>query len=347
MNKDFLIYHTGYSEDSLKIIVEDILKYKPKDIFYFTIGEWDLPQTISDDDYRLLENACVEYDVQFYVLLGGMDHSYYISHRYPKRNFNILRWPTYCLHDVYYTLKHFNYGDIESLSADINFNYIYDLYNNIPHYHRCMLMDELQRYDLLKDGIVTWNQIDNDYSKYDFKYWKQELIILDDDFMVNNKRNEYTKNLLKNSGFCSIIPESTTNHIDYTEKTFRTIMLEKPYIGLGKAKHNKWFTKLGFELYDEIFDYSLDHSPVLERRVESIVDSIKRLKDRDIRELYNLVQPKIKRNKKRAMNLIQKDEFMPSKLGDLYLKYKDIFEDSVDGTNIPKYFMDVLNKNIQ
>jgi hypothetical protein len=124
-------------------------------------------------------------------------------------------------------------------------------------------------------------------------------------------------------------------------------MLEKPYIGLGKAKHNKWFTKLGFELYDEIFDYSLDHSPVLERRVESIVDSIKRLKDRDMRELYNLVQPKIKRNKKRAMNLIQKDEFMPGKLGDLYLKYKDIFEDSVDGTNIPKYFMDVLNKNIQ
>jgi hypothetical protein len=345
MNKDFLIYHTAYGKDSLKVIVEDILKYKPKDIFYFTIGEWDLPQTIPDDDFKLLEKTCIENNVQFYVLLGGMEHAYYVSHRYPKQNFNILRWPTYCLHDVYYSLTHHNYDHIETLNAGTNFEYLYDLYNNIPHYHRCVLIDEFAKYDLIKDGIISWNQIDPKYSNYEFKHWEPKLVILDDDFMLDDKRNEYTKNLLKNSGFCSIVTESTTNHIDYTEKTYRTIMLEKPYIGLGKAKHNKWFTKLGFELYDEIFDYSLDHSPVLERRVESIVNSVKRLRDKDIHELYNLVQPKIKRNKKRAMDLIKKDEFIPRKLVEFYNNHIDVFHDAVDGINIPQYFIDVINKN--
>lgn len=347
MIKDLLIYHTNYGEKSLKIIVDDILKYKPKDVFYFTIGEWDLPQAIPDDDFKELEKVCVEYNVQFYVLLGGMEHSYYISHRYPKNNFNILRWPTYCLHDVYFALVHHDYNDIETLRTEVDFNYLFDLYNNIPHHHRCLLMDELEHYDLLKDGIVTWNQINDTYSNYDFKYWKQKLIVLDDDFLLDGKRNEYTKNLLKHSAFCTIIPESTVNHIDYTEKTYRTIMLEKPYIGLGKAKHNKWFTKLGFELYDEIFDYSLDHSPVLERRVESIVDSIKRLRGKNLQELHELVQPKIKRNKKRALDLIERDEFIPRKLIELYNNYSDIFNDAVGDNNIPKYLIDIINKNQQ
>lgn len=344
MNKDFLIYHTGYGEESLKIIINDIKEYKPKDVFYFTIGEWDLPQTIPDDDFKELEKVCVEYGTQFYALLGGMDHSYFIGHRYPKENFNILRWPTYCLHDVVNSLR-VKTNDILNFNANINFNYLFDSYNNIPHYHRCVLMDQLAKYDFIKDGIISWNQIDQKYSEYEFKYWEQKHMILDNDFIKDGVRNEYTENLLNNNGFFSIITESTTKHIDYTEKTFRTILLEKPYIALGKAKHNKTFMKLGFELYDEIFDYSLDHSPVLERRVDLIIENIRILKRKNLQELYELIKPKLKRNKQRALDLVEKDEFIPKKIIELYEKYTDVFHSHVDGTNIPKYFIDTINKN--
>jgi hypothetical protein len=58
-----------------------------------------------------------------------------------------------------------------------------------------------------------------------------------------------------------------------TEKTFKPIVLRKPFLLLSARNSHIFLKKIGYELYDEMFDYSFDDKSFLER-FDSIINQI-------------------------------------------------------------------------
>jgi hypothetical protein len=338
-NQNILICNGDKGNDLADYFLDQILRHGVKKIFYFTAGEWEMAQGITELDFDMLENILVRNNAHMYVLLGGEDHPNHLTYRYPKNNFTIFRFPTYCLHEVHYQSLA-NYGD--NFKPLINFNYLFDLYNHVPHFHRCLLIDELCKNKLLEKGIYTWNKIDKKYSKYDFECWQEKLKVIDNEFISTPARNQYTDTLLLNQGAISIIAESTTEHMDYTEKTFRAIYFEKPFYIYGKVGQNKNIKKYGFEIFEELFEYETENKGYLKRRCRGLVDNLKNLSTKNILDLYEMIEWKLKYNKKRYMEIIEQDQYLPKGLISLYTQHKNEF---INSPILPYYFIEVLEKN--
>lgn len=83
-----------------------------------------------------------------------------------------------------------------------------------------------------------------------------------------------------------------------TEKTFKPIALKKPFLLLSAKNSHKFLQKEGYELYDELFDYSFDSKPYKER-FNSIIEQAKeilKIPTKDFSKLCKSVSEKINYN---------------------------------------------------
>ena len=61
--------------------------------------------------------------------------------------------------------------------------------------------------------------------------------------------------------------------ISITEKTWKPVVIKKPFLVMGARNYHTWLKRMGYELYGELFDYSFD-SKLFYGRFESIVKQI-------------------------------------------------------------------------
>jgi hypothetical protein len=352
----FLDANIHNNDRSLQPIIEIIEKKKPKVIFFNYPTEcsieW-LVNWVGDDDLNIngifnrdffkLEKLLDDIDAKFYLILGGQNvslHKNYHDGNTPLKRFKILYWPTYLITHTWVGLQNsfILHNDLkdkfktpEQLSIDKKFDYLYINLNNKSRYHRCLMMDKLCENNLMKLGLNSWNLLSTDgmgsitdldvvYESFDFKCWEEKKINIDDYRIDKDIVDEYTKKLLQPNALISLVTETfhRTNFI--TEKTFRPILLEQPFIVLGGKNQNKELINLGFELYDEIFDYTFDSEDSLEKRAQGIIDNFLKIKDENYYEVYEQLLPKIKRNKKRIIQLYNNDTFNP------YLNFFNFWE---------------------
>lgn len=305
--------------------------------------------------YDLLEKN----NIQFYLILGcernEMFEYFYVN---KSPNFNIVYWNTSLIWLPYNQLQNFiiNYKlntDIENLSIEKKFDNLYINYNNKSRYHRCMLMDSLAENDLLKHGLNSWNQlteIDSVMSSgsYNFKHWKEEKISIDGfEYCVND---EYRPSLLQMNCFVSVVTETSDEILFVTEKTYRQILIEQPFICLGAQNQNMILKKYGFELYDEIFDYEFDTKPNIKDRVQGIIDNLNKIKDLDYYELFDKIKEKVRRNKLNAIKIYNEGLYFSEDLKKIIYENKKNFENNKwenFSQNVINSFMTVLsNKRI-
>ena len=133
--------------------------------------------------------------------------------------------------------------------------------------------------------------------------------------------DEFSPLLLQPNALIELVSETSKEVAFITEKTFRPIFLEQPFICLGAMNQNLNLLKYGFELYDEIFDYSFDSKPDIKDRIDGIIENLNKIKGQNYYEIYKLLEPKIKRNKERIFSLLENDPFNP--YINLYQKYID------------------------
>ena len=297
--------------------------------------KFSLPQ-----DFLDLEKVLVENNINFYLILGAdkpeiFKYLYDLSTK--VKNFEILFYPTYLIFHTYVGVRnmlllHTKFKDVRGLEIEKKFDYLYINYNNKPRLHRCMLVDELFRTKLNEFGRISWNQLttvrpDNlsdllGIYTYEFKCWKEEYINIDS-YRDSEKihTDEFSPLLIQPNALIELVSETSKEVAFITEKTFRPILLEQPFICLGAPNQNLDLLKYGFELYDEIFDYSFDSKPDIKDRIDGIIENLNKIKDKDYYQLYNLLEPKIKRNKERMFSLLENDPFNP--YINLYQKYID------------------------
>jgi len=94
-----------------------------------------------------------------------------------------------------------------------------------------------------------------------------------------------------------------------TEKTWRPIMLETPFIVQGPQWYLHRLRDMGFQTFDRWWDegYSEDPANYQNTEIKKVIDSIGKLSVEQLKNVYNEMQPTLKHNKKRFMELTSKD----------------------------------------
>ena len=293
--------------------------------------------------YEEFENLLIDNDLKLIYIYGG----FVPPIRFTIKNIEFHNWPTFLLHLSHNDMIQ-KYGKpINQLNVNTNFNNLFICFNNVPKPHRAMMIDYLCKYNLLNKGIFSWNQLTNTHQTFEFKYWEEKITIIDDAHgtYTNHYGNVYTNDLLNYKSLFNLVGE-TFSHFDtpfITEKTFKCLLLGQPFVCYGTINQNTFLEKLGFKLYDEIFDYSFDSEFKIENRIEGIVKCLIEIVEKDYNEIYLQIKDKVEYNKKRALEIIDNDLFIPNKLIELYKTDK---EKILSIERIPNFFDEIVKNRL-
>lgn len=230
--------------------------------------------------------------------------------------------------------------------SDISYKFI--CLNYKPHNHRCMIVDLLAKYDLLRDNAVSWNQKYDHASKdnevvplgYDFKYWTPRPLKLSEN-MEKHWFDQFEFPLEYSNSFCQLVTETSMTMPVVTEKTCMSLFHMKPFLVAGCKGYHKVLERLGFKLYTEIFDYQFDSINDHETRYEALVNNLVRINFLSYNELRNIQEKlysKLLYNKQIALDLATNKDKQPSILNRVYeesknqttihdLEFNQIYED--------------------
>lgn len=224
---------------------------------------------------------------------------------------DVIVWPTFWILRSHNCLIHDNkfYSDLKA--GTHNFKNPFLTFNGRTRSHRTMWIDELANCKLINDGVVTYHQHPNAELKENWKYHTGEVLTTTDEFVNNFSSYEFNKNFLES--FLHIPTETSVDTFLLSEKTAIPILCGLPTLTLGSRYYHKELKELGFKLYDEIFDYSFDSEPDLEKRIQKLMLNVKMVVDNKDRldELYNKIKDKLEYNRNLALSMTVTDSYTP------------------------------------
>ena len=294
------VYLSQLDEPTLDKFIEIINTEKPNTIVLLCETEWHSRELTVELAELLNKN-----NVKLIVTFGSYPSSYYNQQAQHFNNIEIVHWHTYWL----------NWSMMCSSQLDFNqtytdFKYPYICLNNKNWIHRCMLVDELTGQGLLDKGIVTWNRFPaRNPSLYQFKHYNDEVRLISDDF--ETKLDSFLIPDEYHQSFLHVIGEATTTTTLISEKTCLPILFKKPFVIMADQYFHQKLVDLGFELYDEIIDYSFDSEPDMLKRAEAIAINVKRISEQNTTELYQKIKAKAERNYNNYMRILKDVSYIP------------------------------------
>lgn len=175
----------------------------------------------------------------------------------------------------------------------IDDSYVSILIKNNNFNRRELESKEVELYDL----IAYYNKFDRmGFNILDWDYPTHQ-----NDVFSNLK---YTTKSHYADTYFNIITETSfeNNSLNLTEKSFKALANCHPFIIIGDMDTHKYLQTLGFELYDEIIDYSFDSMPDNQKRLNDVLGQIRKvhsLGTESMINFYNNNIEKIKKNKER------------------------------------------------
>jgi hypothetical protein len=295
------IHIWNYTPEEIKQKIDDFKKDQRSKLNFYCAEEYEFNEDL--DRSSLPESKNINF------IFGSSDINFYKD---LTEKFNVYLWYNYFLYQAYDVM------DITEIIENKIPSKLFISLNNRAHRHRCVMMDLLCKNDLINKGIISWHRADP--SPYAWGYWTPKYLRLGDNF----ERSKYQHCLPKqfNDAFLNLVAESTIDTIFITEKTWHPILIAKPFLVLGAVGFHKFLESKGFKLYDEIFDYSFDYEPNLEKRTSMILDQIDQLKDKDLHDLYLSVKKKLYYNKNLSLDMIRTRTGVPS----IAMKFNDYLE---------------------
>ena len=293
------IYISQLEEPSFDKFINIIQTQRPSEIVVLCETEWHIRELTPELAEHFNRN-----NVKMILVVGSYNHEYYNQYSY-FNNIEIVNWSTHWVNWAMMCSSHLDF-----YRTYYDFKYPYICLNNKNHVHRCMLVDELTGQGILDQGIVTWNKFPmREHTPYEFKYYDDNIRLLSDDFETKLDSflipEEYHQSLLH------VIGEATTTVPFITEKTCLPILFKKPFVVMADQYFHKRLVDLGFELYDEIIDYSFDSEPDMLKRAEAIARNVKRITEQNPMELYLKIKAKAQRNYDNYTRILTSLDYIP------------------------------------
>ena len=274
-----------------------------------------------------------ELGVDTTVLLNNIDSKYLLE---KFKNIKFVDWP---LHQLYRTGYYVN----DQQGTYDNINLLFLTMNRRGTYHRSALIDILHSSDIINYGKFSWHNADADPKHvYQWKYWKDpHTVILDDiDFGgIDHTMKQWFVPSEFYQSLISVVSETCPWVPIITEKTFMCIWLEKPFLIAGHEDSYKILKNWGFKLHEDIFDYDYIRHSFFEKRENSIdqaigiKENLERIKNSNYQDLRLAMEPVIKYNKQRMIELFNDDAHVPDILKQ-HLRYVHSNQDKSQGFDI-------------
>ena len=328
------IYNKPFDGNNPIVPFREFLKnYHNKDVLFwhasepitnpFEVYDWDI---IYD-----LEKILIENDLIIYGLFGG--DKIFNSSEEPIKNYHVLSWNTFLLHYSKYYLERSYNRPISDININPVFNKHFLCLNKHPRESRSITMDYLFKEGLFDYGLISWNNLSRNWQEpYDFEYWEERIMNLDINVPEINKLNinlSFNTEFLLNNGCVfnyAIETMVDTKNMFITEKTYKNFLINQPHLSVGSLRHNRTLKSMGFELYDELFDYTKEYCVDYKIKLELMVNQLKSIIKYDLDYLYEIVKNKTQKNKEVAIKICDNDPYIPNTLVDLYLNHKEKFD---------------------
>lgn len=288
-----------------------------------------------DDKFKYLIDLCESRNNPLHVITAGVDWE--TSWEIPKlkilknKNFILHKWGTYWFVKAFGELCRYDTRRIND-DDNLSYEYHYISMNNRMHMHRCMFVDLLAKNDLIKYGAVSvhLNEIKNLGENkhwirdYPWRYFKPtESLILDQQYV--NRRNQALLPEQYYNSFMQVVSETAANGIFLTEKTATPLIMGKPFLVVSERGFYKFLTDLGFQLYDELFDYSFDTVADRATRYSMLLENvvkISKLEKSQLPKLYQTIKHKVEFNKSVAKKIILDNTLRPSISNEIFEHYE-------------------------
>jgi hypothetical protein len=274
----------------------------------------------------------------------------------PKKDqYNLYFFPTSFFTKTVYNMERvYSETEYKSLSntfiqdiTTLNYKHHFISMNRRAHNHRQEMIDLLSMYDLLDTNAISWHN--HVPYPYDYKFWTPKILELDRSFITEgNNQHKVPKEYYES--FAQLVVESTSTEAMFiTEKTVVPLLYGKPFIVASCKGFHRYLQELGFQMYDEIFNYDFDQEENQTLRFSMIADNFRKLCNIPYEKLVPLsykVKDKVEYNKNLAWNLATDYKLFPKPIIDVINLYEktgivlDTF--TINDYNIIKQ----LNKNI-
>ena len=334
--KEFIIYTSKmFTSPTITKILDDIKTYKPKKLLFFNPNECTFLGTENKSEFDELQILLDRHDIKFYVLIGSETINGEKDTLIGK-NIEYLFWPTYLIHYTYSAIEQ----QLIYLKSD-KIERLFSYYNRRPRRHRGLFLEKLFVNDLFKLGNISWDVLTKKNfsdTHYQFEFWKEEQLIPN----TEDNGDSYKIEFFDDNSLFHIVGETETDKNFITEKTYRTIFIEKAFIIFGSKNANLCLKKYGFDVYEELINYEFDEKENIEERLDGIIHELMKLKKENLSNLVESIEYKVKHNKKRILEIVKKDEYIPKKLVDLYYEYKIEFNEAINKNYIDNYVKKII-----
>lgn len=316
--------------------IDEAVANNHKYILYHDEQEREISRMDSYDDYwEVFNDKLQKHDIKFIMAFSGYPKNPEYKFQEKYSNITIYNTPLYFLNFLYYLdvdiIKKLSY-EIKNIRNRNNFKKLFINLNFKNHDFRCELMDFLCKNDLLKYGVYSWLKEGGNEDVYSFKYFDNEYRELGYKPRTMG-RDYYWIDLLYENPLINLITESDDSKIGISEKTCKSILIGQPFIVYSAKGFHYALKEFGFELYDEIFDYSFDLYENRTDRIKAICDNLNKLKDKNLNEIYDLISYKLEKNKNIAIDIIENKKFIDQDYLKLMMNNKDKFENKISTFN--------------
>lgn len=279
--------------------MRQLKEYAPADIDSIVLFAPQEYNFYDDSRFKKLAEYGDKHNIPFYCVANVPDTSLLDT---GYKSVRIVSWRNYWLSS---TVK---LTTISPAVAEYAFPFI--CMNRRAHPFRCALMDALSKYDLINKGAVSWLRLNLDEEsgkeKYEFKYWTPREIKLSDSPANPLSLNMFNLPGEYNRSFMHLVTETSDKFNALTEKTIFPLLSKMPFLVLSGPDNCKMLRDYGFQLYDEIFDYSFDSIHDINSRADTLACQMAEISSKPFSELTSmkeLIRPKLEYNATLARKL--------------------------------------------
>ena len=303
-------------------------------IIIFCQNEWEW-FSHEPEHWKLLQDYCKSIGKPIHVIVGAAEKDFPVQ----LDNTIVTYWPTAWFGRTYTNTIRTNGSNIFiDPKKHREYTYHYFNFNHRPKSHRCKVIDQLAKHDILKKGAVSIHgsevysgHTQDGWKIYPWQYFNFTPMTVDHEKFATNAHSQMfaVTDIHKNS-FCQLVSETTDRSYFISEKTIMPLCAGVPFLVASRQGYHKMLVDLGFVLYDEIFNYSFDDFVAENVRYEMLIDNYKNICDIPLSELpaiTNRLADKLLHNKNRVREIVYDITIKPSLVKEILQHYSDTGEE--------------------
>lgn len=311
-----------------RVISEDFDK-----IIIFCQNEWEW-YNHEPEHWQLLQDYCKKINKTIHIVVGAAEKDFPVH----IDNVDVSYWPTSWFGRTYINSMRMNKSLFIDPNVTVDYEHHFFNFNHRPKSHRCKVIDQLAKHDLFKHGAVSIHGTEvysgtthEGWEIFPWKHFKYKPMSLDTaEFTKDAHGQMFVVTDIHRKSFCQLVSETTDRSYFISEKTIMPLCAGKPFLVASRQGFHQLLKDMGFELYDEIFDYSFDSIVDEDRRYEMLVDNYKRLCEIPLNELPALtkqIHEKLLHNKNRVKEIVYERGNYPMLLQEVLKHYKTTKEE--------------------